>query len=129
MDQQPLNFDQQLPGDLAPTERQVALVLSRHRGEENRISRADLVALVDLSDRQLREMIAHLIIKRHLPLAASSKSGGGYYWMLTLDEVLGEMRKLHSYAMDLHRREGALKRIGRERFNARGDLFEDDHGL
>jgi hypothetical protein len=25
-------------------------------------------------------------------LAASSKSGGGYYWMARLDEVLGEMR-------------------------------------
>jgi len=128
MDQQPLDFNR-LPADLSPIERRVAQILQRHRGEEHRIARTDLVALSGLSDRQLRELIARLIVDRHLPLAASSKSGGGYYWMARLDEVLGEMRKLHSYAVDLHRREGALKRIGRERFNARGDLFEVTDGV
>lgn len=112
-----------MPADLP---NRVLGVLQMHRGQQNRISRIDLVnAIFGLNmpayaklenlteDRQIRSAIEELQGK--YPILASSGMGG-YYYAASVLEINRYIREIDSRAMKLMEKSRRLQRIASQEF-------------
>lgn len=80
------------------SEKRLAELLIRHKGEENAISSQEIADILRIKDgpgtRQTRELIKKVITKYWLPVGANEK---GYYWITSAEE-------LERYLTNLRRR-------------------------
>jgi len=71
------------------------------RGEDNAITRTELVNKLGISDRRLRRLIHKK--REEGELIISKTSGKGYYQPETREEVVRFIRQQKSYIKNLHR--------------------------
>lgn len=77
-------------------------------GRENAIRRADLARLVNLPDRQVRQLIE--AARKDGALIINDQSGAGYYLSEDVGELKRQLRANHSRAMSILRQNTHLRR-------------------
>jgi len=107
-------------------DKKILRILAGHLGENNRISRGDLVKLAlykfsdnditETDDRLVRETISRLRHDGHL--ICSSSGTGGYYMASSYDDVENMRAEMESRAMDLLEQSRTLKKRATEWFGA-----------
>jgi len=80
-----------------------------HRGKGNAITYKNLAAVLDLNERELRNIVSDLVTYRQLPIATDSQAG--YYWTATDDEYQHAYNEIMSRVKALAKRAKSL-RIG-----------------
>ena len=80
-----------------------------HRGKESAITYKNLAYVLDLNERELRNIVADLVTYRQLPIATDSQAG--YYWINSDDEYQHAYNEIMSRVRALARRAKGL-RIG-----------------
>lgn len=88
----------------------VADILREHRGRQNAISRSALCERTGTSDRELRQIVAFLVVEQHFPIM-SSPGTNGYWWEDDPDVIEKAAGTLKDYIGDLSKRETALRKI------------------
>ncbi len=86
--------------------------LMAHQGKKNAIRKRDLVEITGLPERQLREIIASLILIFHVPIGSSySAKHGGYYIIRTYEEAQEVYEILKAHAISILRHAAVVKRV------------------
>jgi hypothetical protein len=113
----------------AGIERALLRILNYHVGEENAISRSDLMIQLANSgfrmkdDRPVRALINELRNRGELILSKGG-AGGGYWMAMTKEEVEHFLDfEVHPRAMDLLETERSLKMAMEKRFGLQERLF------
>lgn len=76
-------------GRLSVSRTRLVEILSGRRGEAQAVTGDELAMLLHAKEednRSLREAIQELLRDGH-PIGSSTKAGGGYYWIVTEDEL------------------------------------------
>jgi len=108
-----LNFLVDEPAQsMTPWQETIYRALSAHQGKQNAISKRDLVKITHLPERQLREIIASLILIFHVPVGSSySGKNGGYYIIRTADEAQEVYELLKHHAISILKHAAVVKRV------------------
>lgn len=77
-------------------------------GKENAITRADLVRILNLPDRKVREMIE--TARKDGALILNAQDGAGYYISEDVGELKRQLHSNHSRAMSVLRQNTHLRR-------------------
>lgn len=77
-------------------------------GKENAITRADLVRVLNLPDRKVREMIE--TARKDGALILNAQDGAGYYISEDVGELKRQLHSNHSRAMSVLRQNTHLRR-------------------
>jgi len=87
-------------------------------GHRNAVRRRDLALLTGMGDREVREIIYDLVVRRELPIGSSTdRTGGGYFLIQDKEDLEVATRHLLPRAKAIYRRSKALEKIAQERFN------------
>jgi hypothetical protein len=111
--------------NLTLAERNILWVLKKHTGERNAITYKTLADRLNVSDRDLRETVADMIVKKHLPIGTSSHHG--YYLLEEKDECIHCGKEAWSRSTKLRERARAyieIKKIYFDEFE-QPELFKE----
>jgi hypothetical protein len=92
-------------------------LLISHKGCEGAISRDKLAAMLGVSDRKLRDMLAILTTEKECLIGSTLKPRPGYYWINKPSELAQEVAPLRSRVKEINKRVNALV-----------NTFEKDNG-
>ena len=114
--------------DFLPDEQAVYSLLKS--GRAYAITARDLAERTGLSDRQIRQVVKDLIMKRGLLVASAVDDPAGFYLATTREEILAATKGLRHRGISILARAAKLQRSGIEIvFNlARLEFEEEKHG-
>ena len=101
--------------NLTQDERNILWILKQHTGESHAITYHNLALRVNMSDRDLRETVADMIVVKHLPIGTSSLSG--YYLLEKKDECIHCGKEAWSRSTKLRARARAYIEIKKKYFS------------
>ena len=92
-------------------ERSVMNILRSHRGRDNAIKAPRLAQAAEITPRQLRSAIGHLIEFHHVRIGSTTKKPYGYFIIETYEDAQEACEQLRHRAMSCLKRMSILKRM------------------
>ncbi len=97
--------------DLDRDEQAVMKILRKHRGRESAVKVNRIVQLTGINERQVRDIVKHLIHEHRVPVGSSTKKPYGYYWIETADEAFENYEALRRRGISVLARAAKVKGV------------------
>jgi len=97
-------------------EEPILRVLKRHRGSGNPITCRRMEKAVGFSSRHIRQIIQHLVVEHHLPIASSVRYPYGFYLITGKKEAENCLRQYYSRIKETLNRVRALSKTVKDKF-------------
>lgn len=96
--------------DLSGDELAVWHAINQRQGRERAIQAKEVAAQVELPERQVRDIVRHLIVDHAFPIGSTTKPPYGYFLPATAEEYEQAVRQIRHRIMSLVRRENGMVR-------------------
>jgi hypothetical protein len=117
-----MNNDPQTAFDFDLTVDEMRVLAILPRGAENAVSMPTLAGAMNMSTRQLQDLIAHLIESHGQLICSACGKNHGYYMPASEEEYRTGVRQLKNRIISLAKRMRALDRTAYEQIFGQGEL-------
>ncbi len=97
--------------DLDRDEQAVMKILRKHRGRQSAVKVDRIVQLTGINERQVRDIVRHLIHEHRAPVGSSTQKPYGYYWIVSGEEAEATVKALERRGISVLTRAADIKRI------------------
>lgn len=111
MEQLAINFERRDEVERLPVGLRRLAELIRNHDVSRPAGAQEMAFLCKTNVRGIAASVRELVMRHRLPIGSTRGSPAGYYWIRSREELDGACAMYHETAMELLRREAALKRI------------------
>jgi len=75
-----------------------------HQGYENPVSVSELMALVPLTDREIRRLVSHLVVEELYPIGSKSSKPAGFFKITDMNDFIEAIANLDPRSKKIEKR-------------------------